>query len=92
MSLAAPSHPPEVLGGYNEVLANGAERIMVMAEKQNDHRIRQEGKVIAEDIRRQKWGLGLGFFVALLGLAAASYISRLCVRLDWGSSGDIRSR
>jgi uncharacterized membrane protein len=72
---SGPLPPPEVLIRYNEAVPNGAERIMVMAEKQNDHRIKQEAKVIDEDIRRQRWGLALGFIVALAGLAAASYIS-----------------
>lgn len=70
-----PLPPPETLIRYNEAVPNGAERIMVMAEKQNDHRIGQETRVIGEDITRQRWGLGFGFIVALAGLAAATAIS-----------------
>lgn len=47
---------------------------MVMAEKQSDHRIKQEDKVVSADIRRANLGLGAGFVVAIAGLASSYFL------------------
>ncbi len=63
---SGPLPPPEILAKYNDGIPNGAERIMVMAEKQQDHRIYLEGFVITRDSKRADLGLVLGFVIALL--------------------------
>jgi len=63
---SGPLPPPEILVRYNDGIPNGAERIMVMAEKQQDHRIYLEGFVITRDSKRADLGLVLGFVLALL--------------------------
>lgn len=45
-----------------------------MAESQADHRRALEKRVIDGDINRAKWGLILGFLVALLFLLASVYM------------------
>jgi uncharacterized membrane protein len=63
---SGPLPPPEILNKYNDVIPNGAERIMVMAEKQQNHRISLEKFVLEKDARRADLGLILGFILALL--------------------------
>jgi uncharacterized membrane protein len=41
-SFSGPLPPPSILGKYNDILPNGAERIMKMAENQSTHRIELE--------------------------------------------------
>ena len=67
-SFSGPLPPPEVLIKYNDAVPDGAERIIVMAEKQAEHRMGLENRVIDADIRRSNWGLAAGFVVALAGL------------------------
>jgi uncharacterized membrane protein len=43
-AFSGPLPPPSVLKGYEEVVRGSAERILVMAEKQQDHRTEQNRK------------------------------------------------
>ncbi len=60
---------------YNEAVPNGADRIMVMAEKQSAHRIEIESLVIRsqqeQSGRGQIFGLVIGLFGILAGAAVA---------------------
>lgn len=38
-AVSGPLPPPQLVAGYNDVIENGAERIMVMAEKEQDGRL-----------------------------------------------------
>ena len=38
-SFSGPIPPPDILKGYNDVVKDGAERIIAMAEKQSNHRM-----------------------------------------------------
>ena len=49
-------------------MPDGAERIIALAERQAAHRMTLESRVVDGDIKRANWGLGAGFFVALVGL------------------------
>ena len=70
-----PLPPPEQLEGYNNVILNGAERLMIMAEKQLDHRISLETKVVDNDIRNSKLGLILGFILQLSAIVGSIIVS-----------------
>ncbi|MDE5878155.1 MAG: DUF2335 domain-containing protein [Muribaculaceae bacterium] len=69
---------PDLLKGYNDVIPNGAERIMRMAEKEQENRflerkeIRETNKKIAFDkleyLRRGQL-MGFGLALIMLGLA-----------------------
>ena len=39
-AFSGPLPPPTILNKYNEIIENGAERIMKMAENQSEHRIK----------------------------------------------------
>ena len=73
-SFSGPLPPPETLVKYNEPVPDGAERIIAMAEKQAEHRMKQEGRGIGADIVRANLGLGAGFIVALGGLGASYFL------------------
>jgi uncharacterized membrane protein len=58
--------PPAIeLAKYNDVIPDGANRIMLMAEQQAQHRIECEKKVITNDISNSHLGLILGFILQL---------------------------
>jgi uncharacterized membrane protein len=65
---------PEILEKYNAIINNGAERIMIMAEKQSEHRQSLEKIVIGSDVRRQNWGVIAGFILTIFGLIASVYV------------------
>ena len=60
-SFSGPIPPPELLKQYDEIIPNGANRIVTMAEKQSSHRIGLERTVIRGDSIRAYLGLFTGF-------------------------------
>ena len=70
-TFSGPLPPPSILGDYNEILADGAERIMKMAENQSSHRIDLEKYAIKEELRQSKNGQIFGFILAILGMLIA---------------------
>lgn len=64
-SFSGPILPPDVLEKYNAIIPNAAERILAMAEKQQDHRQGLERKVVTANTRSQSHGLIAGFIVAM---------------------------
>jgi len=57
---------PALLAEYDKIIPNGADRILVLAEKQQSHRHCLEKSVVECDTRRSDRGLILGFVLALL--------------------------
>ncbi len=70
MEFSGPLPPPQILGQYDEVLPGSAERILRMAEKQQDHRI----GVDQSGIRRANWGLGAGYSLSVMGLSLTTFL------------------
>jgi uncharacterized membrane protein len=68
-SFSGPIPPPELLKQYDEIIPNGANRILTMAESQSAHRIELEKIVIEGDDRRANWGLVCGFTFGLIVFA-----------------------
>ena len=84
-SFSGPLPPPELLAKYNDVIPNGAERIMQMAEKQQVHRHDLEKTVVTGNVKSESRGqwmglaisvivLGLGFYLAVTGKQIAGSI------------------
>ncbi len=69
-SFSGPLPPPNLLSQYNLVVPNGAERIMAMAEKQQEHRQGIEHCVVHGNKFDQRLGLVLGFIVMMTVAAA----------------------
>lgn len=67
-SFSGPIPPPNLLAEYNSVIPNGAERIMVMAERQSAHRERLEARVIDGNVASQTRGAYFAFIISLVAI------------------------
>jgi uncharacterized membrane protein len=74
-SFSGPIPPPEILKGYNGVLKNGAERIVIMAENQSNHRMQLEDHAIKEELRQSRLGQVFGFILGLVGFGLATILA-----------------
>jgi uncharacterized membrane protein len=70
---SSPLPPPSELASYNEIIPQGADRIMKMAEAQSSHRIEIEKKVILSQQGQESKGQFFGFVIGLVGLLCGSY-------------------
>jgi uncharacterized membrane protein len=66
--------PPSVLAKYNEAVPDAAERILVMAEKQADHRRRLEERVVVANTRNQYLGSIFGFLLGAMAIGGGIYL------------------
>lgn len=70
-SFRGPLPPPELLKGYEEILPGASERILKMAEKQQEHRMHIEKTIVERQTKQsgygQIWG---GLLATLFGLIA----------------------
>jgi uncharacterized membrane protein len=62
---SGPLPPPAILEKYNEIIENGAERIMVMAEEQSKHRKELEKKALDTDSRNSLLGVIFAFILGV---------------------------
>lgn len=71
---AGPLPPAEQIRAYEQVLPGSADRILRMAERQQEHRMELERMTVHEAANRSWWGLRLGFVIAVLvvGIGAAA--------------------
>lgn len=67
VSMSGPLPPPSILAGYEQVLHGAAERIVSMAEKEQEHRHSFDNKCQRTDSRDSLLGILCAF---LLGIAA----------------------
>ena len=74
---AAPLPPPSLLVEYDRVVQNGAERILSMAEKQSDHRMRMEATEVSSEHTLAQRGQWIGMAVVLAVLMLAGYLAYL---------------
>jgi uncharacterized membrane protein len=77
LSFIGPIPPPNILKGYNEVVKDGAERILAMAENQSNHRIQLETHAIKEELKQSRLGQLFGFILGVLGLGLATTLALL---------------
>ena len=63
---SGPIPSPDILEHYEYVFPGAAERIFQMTERQMEHRIEIENKVIQSKIRDSMVGMVLGFLLALV--------------------------
>ena len=62
---SGPLPPPHILAKYDEIIPNGAERILAMAERQEGHRHQMEKAIVEAEIQQSRLGLVLGFVVVM---------------------------
>ena len=80
-----PLPDPETLTQYSAIIPNGAERIMQMAEKQLDHRMKMENKVVGGQMLQSNIGQILAFLIGIAALGASTY----CIVSGYEWSGSI---
>lgn len=73
----SPIPPPEILAGYEGILAGSANRILTMAENQSAHRQKMETKVTDNDVLMSRLGLACAFALGLIGLVGGSYVETI---------------
>lgn len=74
---SGPLPPPSILDGYNQAVENGAERIVKMAEKQNDHRIEMEKSVILHQLKESSRGQWFELVIGIFALSMAGGLAYL---------------
>jgi uncharacterized membrane protein len=73
LSRSAPLPLPSELAAYNDIIPQGADRIMKMAEAQTSHRLAIETTVISSQQSQESRGQFLGFVIAIVGLICGTY-------------------
>lgn len=73
-SFMGPIPPPGILAGYNDVIPNGADRIIKMAEKEQAHRHNIESTIVDKESFEKRVGLVFAFILALSVLGVSSYL------------------
>jgi len=74
-SHSGPLPDPESLISYNSVIPDGANRIMTMAEKQQDHRMAMEMMVVGSHNFQSKLGQIFGLIIGLFGIACGTFLA-----------------
>lgn len=74
-SHSRPLPDAETLIQYNSVIPNGADRIMSMAEKQQNHRISIETQVIISQNKQSGLGQVFGLIIGLFGISCGTFLA-----------------
>ncbi|MFA7448737.1 MAG: DUF2335 domain-containing protein [Weeksellaceae bacterium] len=74
-SHSGPLPDAESLIQYNSVIPDGADRIMKMAEKQQDHRIRIETKLVSSQSKQSFLGQLFGLIIGLFGIGCGTFLA-----------------
>ena len=72
---SGPIPPPEALARYEEIQPGAADRILKMAEKQQEHRMALETKAIGGQVDQSKRGQLFGFILVFVCIAVAVFFS-----------------
>lgn len=75
---SGPIPPPEALARYEEIQPGAADRILKMAEKQQEHRMALETKAIGGQVDQSKRGQIFGFIAIFLCIGAAVLFAVVC--------------
>ena len=75
MSFVGPLPPPTMYREYENTLAGSAERILAMAEKEQNHRIAWETEAQSASGQETKRGQWLGFAIAAGCIGAATFLA-----------------
>jgi uncharacterized membrane protein len=74
-SWQGPIPPPDALREFNEIIPDGANRILSMAERQSAHRIELEKLNLRGDIARSNLGMWFAFILASGAIIAGSCVA-----------------
>lgn len=74
-SHSGPLPDGDTLIKYDSVIPNGADRIMKMAERQQEHRMDIESKVIAGQVKQSKLGQIFGLIIGIVGIGCGTFLA-----------------
>lgn len=74
-----PLPPPETFGSYDKVLPGAAERILRMAEKQQEHRHSMEMRIVRGEIGAEYLGQLFAFLLGVTGMGGGIYLMAIGV-------------
>jgi uncharacterized membrane protein len=72
---SGPLPPPQALAKFDEIIANGAERIMTLVETEQAHRHAQERKALIGDMVDNIGGKILGAALSMVCIGGAIYLA-----------------
>jgi uncharacterized membrane protein len=75
MMHSGPLPDPQSLSAYDQLIPNGADRIMKMAEKQQDHRMKIERTAIGRQTFQSFIGQVFGFLIGLTGIGSGTFLA-----------------
>lgn len=70
---SGPLPPPAALEHFNQIIPNGAERIIALVEREQENRFKYEADVLDAQKNDTKRGHYLGAFISALAIAGAIY-------------------
>ena len=70
---SGPLPPPGALAQFNDIIPDGAQRIMKMVESEQEHRIKSEELILQATIKDTKRGSFIGGGLALCAISGAIY-------------------
>lgn len=76
---SGPLPPPAALEKFNQIIPNGADRIVAMAEKEQAHRIDYEKTGVSATIAESKRGQYLGAAISLVAIGGAIFTAYIGV-------------
>lgn len=71
---SGPIPPPSYLARYNDVVPNGADRIISMAERQSVHRESLETTVVNGNVANQRLGSIFAFIICVLAISGGFWL------------------
>ena len=70
---AGPLPPPGALAQFNDIIPNGAERIMAMVEQEQAHRAKHDMTILDAQVRDTRRGHWLGGVISVAAVAGAVF-------------------
>lgn len=70
---SGPLPPPAALEHFNQIIPNGAERIMAMVEREQAHRLVEENAILNATIRDTARGHWIGLVIAALSIGGTVF-------------------
>jgi uncharacterized membrane protein len=71
---SGPIPPPQIFAGYDKALPNGADRVMKMAEREQEHRHKMEDTIVGKESFEKRAGLIFAFILASFTLGVSAYL------------------
>ena len=75
IEFSGPLPPPSLLRQYEENFSGAAERVVAMAEKEQDHRHKIERRALTSDSIIRVLGMVFAFLITLVALGAAAWLA-----------------